>query len=89
MTRRRPYDRRAWKIVRRIVLERARYQCEIRLPGCEGKATAVDHIVALQDGGAPFELSNLQATCKRCNSFKEVNRQRGIRPDPPHPTRDW
>ena len=89
MNRRRPYDRKAWKVVRRIALERARYQCEIRLPGCEGKATAVDHIVALRDGGAPFELRNLQAACKSCNSAKEVHRQRGIRLDPPRPSRDW
>jgi hypothetical protein len=43
-----------WRAVRKRVLVRDRYQCQIGLPGCKGRANSVDHIVELADGGAPF-----------------------------------
>jgi len=41
--------------------------CAIRLPGCEGVATTVDHIVPVADGGTDA-LSNLRPACEHCNS---------------------
>ena len=31
--------------------------------GCTARATSVDHIVSLADGGAPFERSNVRGLC--------------------------
>jgi 5-methylcytosine-specific restriction endonuclease McrA len=64
------YRSRAWQAVRKRVLARDGYECQIRLPKCRGRATAVDHRVELEDGGAPFDLSNLQAACVSCNASK-------------------
>jgi hypothetical protein len=47
----------------------------------------VDHIVPLQDGGAPFDLSNLQSLCRPCHNRKgqETQSQEWRRA----PTRIW
>jgi 5-methylcytosine-specific restriction endonuclease McrA len=64
------YDSTAWKLVRKSVLARDGFRCQIRLPGCLGRATAADHVVELEDGGSPYSLSNLQAACRPCNTAK-------------------
>ena len=46
------YDH-AWQQVRRIVLHRDRYECQIRGPRCTQRATEADHIVALAKAHAP------------------------------------
>lgn len=67
------YRTMAWKKVRVLVLERDGHECQIRLPGCKGRARSVDHIVALEDGGELYEPSNLQACCVPCNSAKGLH----------------
>jgi 5-methylcytosine-specific restriction enzyme A len=64
------YRSRAWQAVRRQVLARDGYQCQIRLGACRGRADSVDHIVELDDGGSAYALSNLQACCASCNTAK-------------------
>lgn len=59
-----------WRSVSRRVLLRDGYRCQIKLPGCRGHANSVDHILALDDGGAPYDLKNLQAACRPCNTSK-------------------
>lgn len=59
-----------WPILRRLCLERDAYLCRIVLPGCSVRARSADHVVELEDGGAPFDLANLQAACVSCNSAK-------------------
>jgi 5-methylcytosine-specific restriction protein A len=39
-------------------------------PGCRAKSKAVDHIVPLRRGGAPFDRGNVQALCWSCHSRK-------------------
>jgi hypothetical protein len=57
-----------WPKVRAGVLERDGYVCQIRLPKvCTHKATQVDHIVAIEQGGAPYDDRNLRAACQPCN----------------------
>jgi len=59
----------AWREVRKRVLARDNYECQIRIPGtCEGRATTVDHIHALAEGGAAMDESNLRGACYACNS---------------------
>lgn len=56
-----------WRKVRRLVLDRDRHLCQIKRSKCTTKATEVDHIVAVADGGAQFDPANLRAACKSCN----------------------
>ena len=57
------YRSSAWAAVRRRVLARDEYRCQIRLPGCKGRADTVDHVLELEDGGAvrPIESSERRA----------------------------
>jgi 5-methylcytosine-specific restriction protein A len=64
------YHSKAWRSTSKRVLERDGYRCQIRLPGCLGRATAADHIVELADGGELLDMANLQAACKPCNTAK-------------------
>lgn len=54
--------------------------------GCKGnglirRATEVDHIVPIAEGGSPTEPENLQSLCKPCHSAKtrtEMNKNRMV-----------
>src|SRR5262245_33077310 len=59
-----------WRKVRRVVLERDGYLCQIRLPGCTRVATVVDHIRPWQETGPTFDPRLLQASCAPCNRRK-------------------
>ena len=65
-----PYHTPQWKQARRACLTRDNHQCQLRLPGCKGRATEADHRIDWQDGGHPYDLANLQAACKHCNISK-------------------
>jgi 5-methylcytosine-specific restriction endonuclease McrA len=56
-----------WKQVRKLILARDGFACQIAGPKCTGGATEVDHVVALADGGAHYDPSNLRASCATCN----------------------
>lgn len=44
--------------------------CEMLIK-CQGDpASEVDHIVPIEDGGAPLDWENLQSGCKPCHSSK-------------------
>jgi 5-methylcytosine-specific restriction protein A len=62
------YRTRQWRTIRAAVLERDQQRCQINGPRCTTTATEADHIVALMDGGAPYDPGNLRAACKTCNS---------------------
>lgn len=63
-------DSPAWRRLRKAILERDGYLCQLRLPGCTVTATTVDHIIPRARGGAPLDPTNLQAACRRCNAGK-------------------
>ena len=64
---RKPYHDRRWKPIRLEVLNHYDWRCQLKLPGCRGRANQVHHIVDWRDGGAPLALSNLTAACVSCN----------------------
>jgi hypothetical protein len=68
-----------WRMkVRPVVLQRDRYTCHWNYPGiCRGRANTVDHVIALAEGGAPYDLSNLVAACGPCNSSRSPGGRRG------------
>ena len=61
------YDSR-WQQVRLVILERDHHACQVNGPNCKGKATQVDHIVPLAEGGARLDHANLRASCSTCNA---------------------
>lgn len=56
-----------WKAQRSRVLQRDGYECQMRLPGCTGRATQVDHLAAWLPG-QDVQDASLQAACAHCNS---------------------
>ena len=74
-------DRRRWAHVRRVVLDRDRYRCQSC--GVAGRLE-VDHIIPLADGGARWDLSNLQTLCRSpCHFAKTAAENRTRRPVSP------
>ncbi len=57
---------RAWRKIRAVVLERDRWECQLEYPGCQGRATHVDHVLPIRFGGTN-SLANLRAACRSCN----------------------
>lgn len=87
-----PAYRGPWLILRRAVLARDNYQCQLHLPGCKTVATQVDHIVGIRQGGEWWNPDNCRAACKSCNVAK--GNQDNPRGQPwkrrlPNPSRQW
>lgn len=61
------YRSKRWTRVRAQVLARDNHTCQLQLTGCTVRANHVDHIKALADGGPPYALDNLRASCQSCN----------------------
>jgi 5-methylcytosine-specific restriction endonuclease McrA len=47
---------------------------------CDRAANEVDHVTPLRDGGAKYDLENLQALCKSCHSRKTAAEMNGRAP---------
>lgn len=73
----------AWRRVRKLVLERDGYLCQIKGRHCTIDATCVDHIVPWRAGGAFYDPANLRASCDWCNNAR-VWREKKSRP-----SREW
>lgn len=73
-----PVYRGPWPTVRKAILERDNYQCQIRSPKCTGTANVVDHIIPVLKGGAWYDPANLRAACAKCNN-QRVDRQQDTR----------
>jgi 5-methylcytosine-specific restriction protein A len=67
------YARKHWAIVRRRKLTRDSL-CALGHPGCLGIASEVHHKVAMEDGGAAYDMDNLVSVCKPCHS-RETRRE--------------
>lgn len=81
-----------WQSIRRRILDRDNYTCQMRLLGCLITASDVDHIVR----GDDHSDENLQASCTSChakkssqegNSRKRELRAKRLRPVERHPGR--
>jgi hypothetical protein len=84
------YGRSAWKRAREACLKRARWQCEIRGPRCQGAASEADHIYGLANDPGH---KHLRAVCKTCHgtvTAQQSNAGTGSRADPPpQPRTAW
>jgi 5-methylcytosine-specific restriction enzyme A len=71
----------AWAKIRAIVLAEEP-MCRVCLAKTPPRASAsleVDHIVALEDGGAEAERSNLCGICRECHAEKSAREARARR----------
>lgn len=67
----------AWQRLRRVVMERDHYLCQVCLAVERiSAAQAVDHIVPKAMGGTD-DLDNLQAICDPCHRLKTAREGRG------------
>lgn len=64
------YDRKRWTILRRAVLYEESLCRACLAQGKETIATLVDHMIPLEDGGAPWDRDNLQPLCHEHHSVK-------------------
>jgi 5-methylcytosine-specific restriction endonuclease McrA len=56
-----------WRYIRRGVMRRDKYLCQI----CKKcRASEVDHIIELCDGGSFHDWKNLRAVCETCHKAK-------------------
>lgn len=88
-----------WQTIRKRILARDQYQCQINLPGCTLEATTVDHITPIAWGGEWYDPSNLRAACTFCNSNlgaiakkhkpKRPTNRTTDPPPPQDPSRTW
>lgn len=66
-----------WQYVRRKVLQRDGYVCQL----CGSRSRLeVDHVVPLQEGG-PSHIDNLQCLCRNCHIAKTRRENGGGAPD--------
>jgi hypothetical protein len=85
------YHTAAWRRARERALRNAEWKCEIRLEGCAGAASQVDHVDGI---AADPGHTNLRASCVPCH--RKVTAQQGggyrgkPKPDPrPAPRTQW
>ena len=66
------YDTSLWKKVRADHLRRQPLCVACQAKGITTPGNVLDHIVAVRDGGAFFDLDNHQLLCKRCHFSKSA-----------------
>ena len=66
------YKSPAWLLIKKRQLERQPFCEECLKNGQRKKATMVDHIVPIKQGGDKFSFSNLQSLCWACHSRKSA-----------------
>lgn len=76
-----------WKAQRKRVLARDEYLCQLRLSGCTGDATDVDHIVENWKRQRPATDDELQAACSHCNQLKNYRDMSNKKLRVNHPSR--
>ena len=72
-------SRKKWARTRLAVFDRDGWRCV--LCGRAGRLEA-DHIKRLEDGGAVWELRNIQTLCRDCHLIKTGDERRGKAADP-------
>jgi len=85
----RPEYNRGWPALRLTILERDNWQCQIRGPHCKGKATEVDHIIPISEGGSWRDPSGLRAVCRVCHNGRKARTLVIVDRTQSTPSRDW
>ena len=72
-----PINRNRWARLRRLVFDRDGYRC--RTCGKAGRLEC-DHVKRIEDGGAVYDMGNLQTLCVGCHILK--SRAERMQPNP-------
>lgn len=72
------YHSKEWQTTRVATLERDCYTCA----RCKQYGNTAHHIVALEDGGAAFDLANTMTLCRSCHAHVDNMRLLGKDPRP-------
>lgn len=74
------YNSVQWYALRKQKLYKDPFCEECRKSGTLVKATAVDHIMEIKDGGNQLDINNLQSLCWSCHSRKTMSERnhRGV-----------
>ena len=64
------YQSRMWRSLRALKLEQTPLCEECQRRGILTPAQMVDHIIPINKGGAPLDMSNLQSLCNKCHAVK-------------------
>ena len=71
---------RRWRTVRRDVLERDGWVCQLGRAGCTGIATTVDHVIEVRrlapDDPRRYDARNLRSACAPCNGDRNRDPRR-------------
>ena len=82
------YGSKRWKRLRRAVLRRDGYRCQ----ACKKLAgrAEIDHVMPVEDGGAEWDMANLQTLCRDCH-FKKTASENGARHEAnqPESVKEW
>ena len=63
------YSTARWQRLRKMMLRR---QPACQAEGCNELAREVDHIVPMSNGGAQYDMANLQCLCTSCHARKTL-----------------
>ncbi len=64
------YQSKAWRDLRAVKLDQFPLCEECQRKGITTLAQMVDHIVPINQGGAPLDMENLQSLCHPCHNRK-------------------
>lgn len=71
------YESKPWRTLAATILDEDRLCPGYHPHGtpirCGRRTTQVDHVTALDDGGAPLDRTNLQALCSSCHGRKSAH----------------
>ena len=66
------YKTKEWVELRKIKLRQSPFCEECKKNGTIVVGKIVDHIVPIKQGGAPYDINNLQTLCWSCHSRKSI-----------------
>lgn len=66
------YKTKEWQELRKIKLRQSPFCEECKKNGTIVVGKIVDHIVPIKQGGAPYDINNLQTLCWSCHSRKSI-----------------
>ena len=73
--------RNRWARARAAALKRDGFRC-VQCGRFGGRGLEVDHVTPISEGGAPFDLANLQSLCGWPCHADKTRRERGVEVDP-------
>lgn len=59
-----------WYWIRKDILKRDRYTCQICKTRTQKRNLDIDHIIPIHWGGNPIDKANLRTLCKECHKAK-------------------